>query len=181
LLRCRSQDGLGPLMQTLSISPCDCKCPTATERHDVEVVGQSETSRSRIAELRAFPCASSASERVTQPPRIRRSRWFCSRWQKRAAVPRRTRDSPHAAALSHCLNLSWQGTNSGGRRWLLQPVREAHKQDWRHSLLEKGELEFLKAKRDRPAPRLMLLRGTVAPLLPTSTPISETSHAAATR
>ena len=68
MLRCRSQDGLGSLTQTLSISPCDCKCPTATERHDVEVVGQSETSRSRIAELRAFPCVWSASERVTPPP-----------------------------------------------------------------------------------------------------------------
>ena len=62
------ENGLGPLIQTLSISPWDCKCPTATERHDVEVVGQSETSRSRIAELRAFPCVWSASERVTPPP-----------------------------------------------------------------------------------------------------------------
>src|SRR6516225_9706060 len=37
-----------------------------------------------------------------------------------------------------------QGPKSGGRRWLLPPVREAHKQDRRHSLLEEGELEFFK-------------------------------------
>src|SRR5215475_7976512 len=35
-----------------------------------------------------------------------------------------------------------QGPKSGGRRWLLPPVREAHKQDRRDALLEEGELEF---------------------------------------
>src|SRR4029450_3148872 len=37
-----------------------------------------------------------------------------------------------------------QGPKSAGRRWLLPPVREAHEQDWQHSLLEEGELEFFK-------------------------------------
>src|SRR5262249_56625363 len=37
-----------------------------------------------------------------------------------------------------------EGPKSGGRRWLLPPVREAHKQDRRHSLLEEGELKFFK-------------------------------------
>src|SRR5262249_24546194 len=37
-----------------------------------------------------------------------------------------------------------QGPKTGGSGWLLPPVREAHKQDRRHSLLEEGELEFFK-------------------------------------
>src|SRR5262249_15767063 len=36
-----------------------------------------------------------------------------------------------------------QGPKSGGRRWLLPPVRGAHKQNRRDALLEEGELEFL--------------------------------------
>src|SRR5262249_9855176 len=31
-----------------------------------------------------------------------------------------------------------------GRRWLLPPLRRAHKQDRGHALLEEGELEFFK-------------------------------------
>jgi hypothetical protein len=52
--------------------------------------------------------------------RIHRSRWFCSRWQKRVAVPRQARHSPHAIALSHCLNRSWSRYEK--RRQALAPA-----------------------------------------------------------
>src|SRR5262249_13961021 len=55
------------------------------------------------------------------------------------------RDTHRTQSRRHIARMGvGQGPKSGGRRWLLPPVREAHKQDRRHSLLEEGELEFFK-------------------------------------
>src|SRR6266576_352077 len=47
--------------------------------------------------------------------------------------------------------------------WRLPPVREAHKQDRRHSLLEEGELEFFKVNEIARLfqPLRHILRGTI--------------------
>src|SRR5262245_37765281 len=52
---------------------------------------------------------------------------------------------------------------SGGRRWLLPPVRRAHKQDRGHALLEKRELEFFKVNAIACVlqPLRHILRGTI--------------------
>src|SRR6266702_2033046 len=110
--------------------------------------------------------------------RIHRSRWFCSRWRKRVAVPRQARHSPHAIALSHWLNRSWSRYEK--RRQALAPAaRQGSAQAGPAALAPRRRgTRILQSERDSPplstspphTPRNDRSRGVPAARLP---PLSE--------